>query len=96
MNGIITCSVKEASELMKHLNEDDMITLTIMNKKTMTHKESKRIKKGSGEDLINKADSIEYQDNDFFGRLSLFGVLKDKDVIHNILFQLHRFHFQNI
>lgn len=88
MNGIITCSVRESLELMKHLNEDDMVTLTVINRKTLIHKEPKRIKKGSGEDLINQADSIEYQNNDFFGRLSLFGILQDENIIHNILFPI--------
>ena len=34
MNGVITCSVKEAAKLMEHLNEDDLITLTIIDNKT--------------------------------------------------------------
>ena len=34
MNGTITCSVKEATELMSHLNEDDTVVLTIVNKNT--------------------------------------------------------------
>lgn len=87
MNGVITCSVKEATQLMEHLDEDDMVTLTIVNKKTLIHDESKRIKKKRGEELIKCANCIEYQNNDFFGRLSLFGVIKDnKDIIQNILF----------
>ena len=86
MNGIVTCSVKEAVKLMEHLNDDDMVTLTIINRKSYIHSETKRVQKKSGEELIKQADSIEYQNNDIFGRLSLFGVLKDKDIIHNILF----------
>lgn len=86
MNGIITCSIKEAIKLMEHLNEDDMVTLTIVNRRNYIHGKSKQIKKKKGEELIKQADSIEYQNNDFFGRISLLGVLPDKDVIQNILF----------
>ena len=45
MNGVITCSVKEAAKLMEHLNEDDLITLTIIDNKTHIHTQPKRIKK---------------------------------------------------
>ena len=87
MNGIITCSVKEATKLMEHLNEDDMVTLTIIDKKSHTiHSQPKRIKKKNGEELFDKADSIEYQDNEIFGRLSLYGVTSEKNLIHNLLF----------
>ena len=87
MNGVITCSVKEAAKLMEHLNEDDMITLTIIDKKShIIHSQPKRIKKKNGEELFNKADSIEYQNNEFFGRLSLYGVTSEKNLIHNLLF----------
>ena len=87
MNGVITCSVKEAAKLMEHLNEDDLITLTIIDKKShIIHNQPKRIKKKNGENLIDNADSIEYQDNDIFGRLSLYGVTSEKNLIHNLLF----------
>lgn len=86
MNGIITCSVKEATKLMEHLSEDDMVTLTIINKKTHIYKEPERIKKKNSEELFKKADSIEYEDNDIFGRFSLYGVMRDKNIIQNILF----------
>ena len=86
MNGTITCSVKEATEIIKHLNDDDMVTLTITNKNTHIHTKPKRIRKKKGEELINIAERIEYQNNEFFGRFSLFGTTKDKDIIQNILF----------
>ena len=85
MNGIITCSVKEATKLMEHLNEDDMVTLTIINKKTHIYKEPERIKKKNSEELLKEADSIEYEDNDFFGRFSLYGN-KERNKVQNILF----------
>ena len=84
--GVIICSVKEACKLMDHINEDDIVILSIVNKKTYMHKKSEKIKKRKGEELIKQAHNIEYQDNDFFGILSLYGVLKEKDIIHNILF----------
>ena len=84
--GVIVCSAKEAYELMKHMDENSMVVLTILDKKTHMHSIPKRIKKKNGEELIRKADNICYQDNDFFGTLSLYGVLKEKDTIHNILF----------
>lgn len=84
--GVIVCSVKEAFELMKHMDENDMVVLSVVNKKTYVHDIPRRIKKKNGEELIRKADNICYQDNDFFGTLSLYGVLKEKDTIHNILF----------
>lgn len=86
MNNTIMCSVKEAKKLFEHMNDDDMVVLTIFNKQTFKHSESKRIKKENGEELIERADGIEYQDNEIFGRLSLYGVVKEKDIIHNLLF----------
>jgi len=79
-------SVKEAFELMKHMDENDMVILSVVNRKTYVHSIPRRIKKKSGEELIKNADNICYQDNDFFGTLSLYGVLQEKDTIHNILF----------
>lgn len=84
--GVIVCSIKEASELMGHMDGDDMVVLTVIDKKTFAHKMPERIKKKKGEELINQAEDIFYQDNDFFGTLSLYGVLKEKNIIHNILF----------
>lgn len=63
--GVIVCSVKEAYELMNHMDESDMVILTILDKKTHIHSIPKRIKKKNGEELIRRADNILYQDNDF-------------------------------
>ena len=61
--------------------------LTVIDKKTYFHEVPKRIKKKNGEELIQQANDIIYQNNDFFGILSLYGVLKEEDnIIHNILF----------
>ena len=86
MNGTITCSINEAIKLMSHLSEDTMVTLTIVDKKTKIHNPSKRIKKRDSKKLLTKAEMIEYQDNDFFGRFSLYGTVRDKNIIQNILF----------
>lgn len=80
------CSVKEAKRLMEHMNENDLIALNVINRKTYIHEIPKKIKKKNGEKLIERADNIDYQDNDYFGTLSLYGVLQEKDIIHNILF----------
>lgn len=86
MNDIVVCSVKEACELIEHMSEDDIVILTIFNRRTYLHNKSKKIQKKKGEELIRQADDIYYQDNDIFGRLSLYGVLKEQDIVHNILF----------
>lgn len=84
--GLIVCSAKEACELMQHIDENNTVILTVLDKKEYIHDKPKRIKKKKGEELIKQADDIYYQDNDFFGMLSLYGVLREKDIIHNILF----------
>lgn len=84
--GVIVCSVKDAFELMKHMDENDMVVLSVLDRKSHIHDVPKKIKKRKGEELIRQADDIFYQDNDFFGTISLYGVLKEKDTIHNILF----------
>lgn len=82
----IVCSVKEAYKLMKHMDENDMVILSVINRKTYVHDIPRKIERKNGEELIRKADNILYQNNDFFGTLSLYGVLKEKNIIHNILF----------
>lgn len=82
----IVCSVKDAFELMQHMDEDDMVILTVLDRKTLTHGIPKRVRKRKGKELIKKADNILYQDNDFFGIFFLYGVRKEKEIIHNILF----------
>ena len=85
--GVVVCSIKEAVKLMEHMSDDDIVILTVFDKKTYIHDIPQRIKKEKGEELVRKADNIKYQDNDFFGTLSLYGVVKENDSsIHNILF----------
>lgn len=86
MDKIITCSVKQAVNLMKHLDEEDIVILTIIDKrKKIKHYKPQKIKKKSGEQLLEEAETIEYQDNDYFGRFSLYGS-KERNIIQNILF----------
>ena len=83
---VIMCSVKDAVKLMEHMNDDDIVLLTVINKKNYIHDVPKSIKKKKGEELIRQADNIFYQDNDIFGTISLYGVIPGKDSIHNLLF----------
>ena len=82
----IMCSVKDAKKLIEHMHDDDMITMTVFSRKSYKHDKPKRIKKRNGEELIEQADAIEYQNNDIFGRISLYGVVEEKDIVHNLLF----------
>lgn len=86
MKGTIICTVKEAVKLMKHLKDDDVVTFTIVDTEKYVHSEPKRIKKKYGVKLLGLAEMIEYQDNDIFGRFSLFGMDSNKKIIQNILF----------
>ena len=86
MEGFIVCSAKEAIKLMEHINKDDLVILNVINRQDYT-RQIENIKKEKGETLIKQADSVYYQNNDFFGTISLFGVLKENNfTVHNILF----------
>lgn len=83
----IVCSVKDAVKLMDHMDENDMVILNVVNRSTYEHEYPTKIRKKKGEELIKEADSIYYQNNDFFGTLLLYGVLKETDSVeHSILF----------
>lgn len=85
---MIVCSKSEALKKIRDINEDDVVLiLTVMNVRKKLHWKPRKINKKKGERLIKKSDRILYQDNDFFGVLSLYGVNeKEKDIINNILF----------
>lgn len=83
--GAVICSIREACKLID-MDVNDIVVLTTINKENFLHEVPKRIMKQQGKELIEQAEDIFYQDNDFFGILSLCGVVKDKDIIHNILF----------
>lgn len=82
----IRCTVKEAIEKLSHMNENDEVILTINNIQNYKHTEPSKIKMETGKQLIKMAESISYQDNDYFGRFSLYGITKEKWVVHNLLF----------
>lgn len=85
---VILVSKERAKQLIDE-SPCDMILITTINTITFQHTKNKRIKKRSGAALINKAKEIKYQNNDFFGTLSLYGITEPKveaSTIHNILF----------
>lgn len=83
----IRCSVEEALEILRHLNKETYeVILTVDDTINYVHLKPKRIKVKKGEELIEKAEDIHYQNNDIFGRISLYGVTEKKGVVHNLLF----------
>lgn len=85
MNEIV-CTVEEALQMLSHMDKGAEVIITVNNKKTHKHSKARKIKVSKGEELIVRAEDILYQDNDCFGRLSLYGIKRNKDIIHNILF----------
>lgn len=53
---------------------------------TFIHTKPKQISVDEGKRIINKASTVDYLDNDFFGHLCLEGV--QTEIIHNINFPL--------
>lgn len=53
---------------------------------TFIHTKPKQISADEGKRIINKASTVDYLDNDFFGYLCLEGV--QAEIIHNINFPL--------
>lgn len=80
---------KEEAKRMIDESPSEMIVISTINPVTLIHGTSKKVKKKKGKSLVDKATEIKYQNNDFFGMLSLYGVLEknmDTNVIHNISF----------
>ena len=63
-----------------------MIWIDSFNGITFIHTKPKQISIDEGKRIINKASTVAYLDNDFFGRLCLKGV--QAEMIHNINFPL--------
>ena len=63
-----------------------MIWVDSFNGVTFIHTKPKQISIDEGKRIINKASTVDYLDNDFFGRLCLKGV--QAEMIHNINFPL--------
>ena len=86
-----TCSLDEAHMLTQHL-ADACVFLDVMKEKDGENKfihikdSNKRVLFSSIRHMLEIAKQIEYQDNDFFGRLSLFISESDGNKIYNILF----------
>ena len=63
-----------------------MIWVDSFNGVTFIHTKPKQISLDEGKEMINKAYSVNFQNNDFFGRLCLESV--HELVIHNINFPI--------
>lgn len=61
-----------------------MIWVDSFNGITFIHTRPRQITIDEGKRIINKANTVDYQDNDFFGLLSLEGV--QEFMVHNIKF----------
>lgn len=61
-----------------------MIWVDSFNGITFIHTRPRQITIDEGKRIINKANMVDYQDNDFFGLLSLEGV--HEFMVHNIKF----------
>lgn len=61
-----------------------MIWIDSFNGVTFIHTKPKRISADESKRMINKAEVIDYLDNEFFGHLCLEGV--QEQIIHNINF----------
>lgn len=88
MNGdFIIVSKEEAIRKIKEAPGDTVIIgkISVSDQSHYVHEAPTRTKKKDGERLIIAANEIEYQNNSYFGTLSLHG-LKEESVIHNILF----------
>ena len=75
----------DKEEAKKMIDEaPGMIWIDSFNGVTFIHTRPKQITIDEGKIIINKADTVDYQDNDFFGLLSLDGV--QEFMVHNIKF----------
>lgn len=61
-----------------------MIWIDSFNGMTFIHTRPRKITIDEGKRIINKANTVDYQNNDFFGLLSLEGV--QEFMVHNIKF----------
>lgn len=61
-----------------------MIWIDSFNGMTFIHTKPRQISVDEGKRIINKASTVDYLDNDFFGLLSLEGV--QEFMVHNIKF----------
>lgn len=72
-------------EAKKRIDEaPGMIWMDSFNGVTYIHTRPRQITIDEGKRIINKANTVDYQNNDFFGLLSLEGV--QEFMVHNIKF----------
>lgn len=83
---MLIISAKDAKEKLKNVPDNTLIFLDIVDVGNYVHQPKKSISYEEGEKLIDLANEVQYQNNDFFGLLSLIGVTKDVDKIHNVIF----------
>lgn len=88
---LIKITKEQAKKMIDNADTpDDMIVLNIVEENDVDsyiHKITVRKNKDYGIKLVDKATNARYQDNDFFGVISLEGVIKNKmNITHNILF----------
>lgn len=75
-------SKEEAKKIID--NAPDKIWVDSFNGITFIHTKPRQISKTEGCILVSQSETIDYQDNDFFGLLSLEGI--QEMMIHNIRF----------
>ena len=75
-------SKEEAKQLID--SAQGKIWIDSFNGITFIHTRTQQISVDEGKKIINKASTVDYQNNDFFGLLSLEGV--QEFMIHNIKF----------
>lgn len=64
----------------------DTVKMAIMDEITLIHEPVVNICKDDGVSYIHKSKKVKYNDNDFFGVLSLYDVIKDAKQIHYLMF----------
>lgn len=87
IENIMVVTKDEAKKIIDNAPGDSVVLITL-NTKTYVHSVGKRIQKTNSEIFLDNAKKILYQDNDFFGTMSLYGIVqKEEDaIIHNLLF----------
>lgn len=85
---MITITLSKLDAIKKIMESPgDTVKLIVTDEIALVHEPTKNITKKNGVALVKKANDIIYNDNDFFGVFSLYGVRKNSDSIrHDLLF----------
>lgn len=87
MRGEVVYVTKDQAKKMIDEAPGDVVMIATINTKNYINSGTKKENKKKGQNIIDKANKITYQNNNFFGTLSLYGVLiNSEDIVHNILF----------